>query len=248
MKLLEFKISGGIFTVRLWPSVTTLIMLAILLSLGVWQIQRLHWKEGLIAAISTRMNAVPVDVSAVDAANADYRPASAFGTFKYDHEIFLHAISLGGDGGWHVLTPFQLENGRWLLIDRGFVPFEKVDSKDFYRPDGHVIMKGVLRVPVHQWPQPENDIAKADWYWPDLNALSKVMDVPAFMPFVLEADGALNPGGFPVGGQTRLEIPNNHFGYALTWFGLALVLLVIYSVSGYSRKSEIKTTPDYKGR
>jgi surfeit locus 1 family protein len=224
-----------LFTFRLWPTLITLVMFAVLIGLGAWQMQRLHWKENLLATIKTRMAEAPVDVSSVDASGADYRPASASGVFKYDREIYLHAISLSGEGGWHVLTPLKLDNGKWLLVDRGFVPFEKAETKDFYRPDGHMIIKGIARVPTHHWPQPENDPAKNDWYWPDLAALAKAMDVPQFMPFVLDADVVPSPGGYPIGGQTRLDIPNNHFVYALTWFGLAAALLVIYGVSGFRK-------------
>jgi surfeit locus 1 family protein len=67
--------------------------------------------------------------------------------------------------------------------------------------------------------------------------MAKLAGVPEFMPFVLEADTKPNPGGYPIGGQTRVALPNNHLSYALTWYGLALALLVIYGVSGFRKVS-----------
>jgi surfeit locus 1 family protein len=231
------RLAHGTFTLRLWPTLIAFFMLATLLGLGTWQVERLHWKQNLIATIKTRINTAPVDVAstALNVDDADYHHASAFGLFQHDKEMYLASISLKGEGGYHVLTPLRLENGRFLLVDRGWVPYDK--KSPFARREGQVfgpvMVKGILRKPRHHWMQPDNHPAQNEWYAVDLAAMVKAVNVPEFLPLVLEADATPNPGGLPIGGQTRIDLPNNHFVYALTWYGLALVLIVIYGLSGW---------------
>lgn len=225
---------------RFWPSLITLLLLVVLVGLGTWQLIRLEWKEGLIAAMEDRMREEPIAVSALpEAEDESYRAATVEGSFLHEQSFYQLAISLGGEGGYHVLTPLRLEDGRFLLVDRGWVPYDRRQNYD--RPSGPVSLAGILRKPEHHWNQPANDPLKNNWYAPDLVAMAKVAGVPAFLPYVLEVDARPNPGGYPLGGQTRLELPNNHLGYALTWYGLALALLVIYGLSVWR-----KGPADYK--
>jgi len=230
---------GYKFTFRLWPTLITFCMLAVLLGLGTWQVQRLHWKQALLATIDDRINDDPVDAETVNPAEADYRPAKASGLFQHDREFYLTAISSTGEGGYHVLTPLQLDDGKYLLVDRGWIPYDRKAPET--RRDGQLFgpvrVGGILRIPRHYWTQPANDAAGNVWYGIDLPVMAKLAGVPEFMPFVLEADTKPNPGGYPIGGQTRVTLPNNHLSYALTWYGLALALLVIYGVSGFRKVS-----------
>ncbi len=234
------QLPGGVFTLRFWPTILTLVMLAVLIGLGTWQVERLHWKQNLLAEIDQRSHMPPVDISNLtDASNIDYLPAKASGLFRHDQEFYLTAISKDGQGGYHVLTPLQLDNGTVLLVDRGWVPYDKKDPAT--RRDGQlfgpVSVTGLLRKPIHIWSQPANDPAHNQWYGIDLAAMAAQANMPAFLPYVLDADATPNAGGYPIGGQTRVTLPNNHLSYAMTWFGLALALLVIYGVSGYRKVS-----------
>ncbi len=145
MKALEFRLGGeggggreggrgkrergrggkrerGIFTFRAAPTFITIFMLSVLLSLAIWQVERLHWKENLLATIKERMQEEPIDVDRYqNIVEADYRPAKASGLFQNNHEFYLNSISLAGLGGYHVLVPMRLEDGRFILIDRGWV-------------------------------------------------------------------------------------------------------------------------------
>ncbi len=209
-------------------------MLPILIGLGSWQIQRLHWKEGLIATIDARIHREPTDIVSLPPAEADYRPATARGIFQNDKSFYLLAISLTGEGGYHILTPLQLEDGRYLLVDRGWISYAMRD-KDFSRPSGAVTVHGVARVPEHHRIQSQNDAIHNNWYQIDLSVMAQQISIPAFLPYILEADSNPNEGGYPIGGQTRIELPNNHLSYAVTWYGLALVLVIIYVVSSYRK-------------
>ncbi len=223
---------------RFWPTLLTMIMLPVLLGLGAWQVQRLHWKENLLATIDARVHQTPVDlVSIINRDDSDYRLAKVSGSFLNDKSLYLLSISLTGDGGYHVLTPLRLEDERLLLVDRGWIPYDWRD-KDFSRPNETQTLTGVLRLPQnHMLFQPQNDPAKNIWYRIDLDAMASATKLPQFLPYILELDATPNLGGYPVGGQTRLTLPNNHFVYAVTWFGLAFALVIIYILSSVRKGS-----------
>jgi surfeit locus 1 family protein len=238
MKAITLHVSGGLFVFRLVPTVTALIMLVVLVGLGSWQVERLHWKQNLIATIADRMRQPPVDVEAFSAnpEEADYRPASAQGEFDHDHIFYLAAISLTGEGGYHLLTPLRLANGRYLLVDRGWIPYDhKNHPEGFARPKGPVALTGILRLPRHALMQPANRPASNDWYWIDLTQMAVLADIPGFLPYILSVNAAPDSAALPIGGQTRLELPNNHLQYVLTWYGLAMALTIIYMVYSFQR-------------
>lgn len=242
--MISFRIAGRVFTPRLWPTVMTVLMLAVLLGLGTWQVQRLHWKENLIATIDQRMHQMPVSAASLadDLArgkDVNYRPGLAIGFLQNDSSFYLFAISQTGEGGYHILTPMQMGNGKYLLVDRGWIPYDRkpgTGGGDFSRPTGLVTFKGILREPEHFWTQPPNKPKENNWFSIDLPAMAEAANVPAFLPYVLEADATPNQGGYPIGGQTRVTLPNNHFVYAVIWYSLALVLLVIYGLSSVQKK------------
>jgi surfeit locus 1 family protein len=98
---------------------------------------------------------------------------------------------------------------------------------------GEVTVIGLARNPLAQKPSfivPDNQPAENIFYWKDLSVMTATAGLPAgakVLPFFVDANDAPNPGGLPVGGITLINLPNNHFQYALTWYGLALVLLVV---------------------
>jgi surfeit locus 1 family protein len=217
-------------------------MLVILLGLGTWQVQRLHWKQQLLATIDARIHNAPAAIATLLALpDANYRPAIATGTFRDGPVFYLLGISLTGEGGYHVLTPMDLPDGRMLLIDRGWIPYDRKQNAAFAPAAGTdsygtTTITGILRLPEAHWSDPNNDPARNNWYSVDLTAMAQTAHVPAFTPYVLEADATPNAGVFPVGGQTRMALPNNHFVYAVTWYGLAAALLVIYFLASVHKK------------
>jgi surfeit locus 1 family protein len=203
------------------------LMFVLLLGLGTWQVERLQWKENLIATINARAHEAPVDVlSLTKTQDLTYLPAKASGAFLNDHAFYLLALSLKGEGGYHILTPLKLEDDRIMLVDRGWVPYDH--KTNYLEPSGLVSITGVLRAPEHHMFQTPNDPAHNNWYGIDLAAMSQAAGIPFFFPYVLEIDASPEKGSYPIGGQTRVTLPNNHFGYALTWYALALIWLVIY--------------------
>ena len=224
----------------LWPVLLLAGMaLAILLALGTWQVQRLVLKEGLIATIDARLKAAPVPLAEAekrfaDAGDVDYWPVTASGEFLHSGERHFLA-TWQGQSGFNVYTPLRLSDGRFLFVNRGFVPYDRKDQST--RTDGQVAgaveVTGLARNPLAEKPSsliPDNRPDANIFYWKDRGAMAATAGLPAdavVVPFFLDADSTPNPGGLPVGGVTLIDLPNNHLQYAVTWYGLAAALVAV---------------------
>jgi len=220
-----------------WLLVSLAILaFAVLVALGSWQVQRLHWKEGLIATIHQRIAAPPMSIDSMEARYArsgdvDYWPVEVRGTFVNAGERHFLATH-EGRSGFFIYTPLRLPYGRYVFVNRGFVPYSLKDPAT--RPasviEGEVTVKGPGRNPLTAKPSslvPDNEPAKNVFYWKDLDAMSATAGLPlraVVLPFFIDADATPNPGGLPIGGVTIVDLPNNHLQYALTWYGLAAAL------------------------
>ncbi|HXP74302.1 MAG TPA: SURF1 family protein [Stellaceae bacterium] len=221
-----------LLTLTLWA----LAGFAVLIGLGTWQIERLHWKDALIAERAAAVSAPPAELPRTpDAARPlDFRRVQVKGVFLHDHEIPVHAIERrSGAAGYLVLTPLRLEDGAVVLVERGWVPDDKREAatRAEGNPLGEVAVEGLLRWALAEkpgWFVPANDPGRGEWFWIDLPALARAAGVPEALPFYVEAGPAPNPGGLPVGGQANTDLPNDHLQYAITWYALAAALAVIY--------------------
>ncbi|MDA4844815.1 SURF1 family protein [Hoeflea poritis] len=216
--------------------------LAFLLLLGNWQLNRLAWKEGLLATIEERMVRSPEPVDAVLAewersGDVDYMPMRADGVFL--HEAEQHYLATHeGQSGWYIYTPLTLADGRTVLVNRGFVRYDMKDpaKRDWQPVGGQVSIVGFARNPLSEKPGrlvPDNEPANRIWYWKDFSGMADAMglDETSLVPFFVDAattNGATAAG--PVGGVTRVSLPNNHLQYAITWFGLAAALLAVTGI------------------
>jgi surfeit locus 1 family protein len=223
------------------------VVLVILLSLGTWQLYRLQWKEHLLAEIEARRHAPPATLAEVEekakaGTDVDYLPVTVSGSFEHAHEQYFFATN-EGDVGYHVYTPLVIADGRIVFVNRGFVPEALKDPAR--RTQGQTVgtatMTGLARARLDakpSWAVPDNEPAKQLYFWKDLEAMAANVAVPQgkLVPFFVDADATPNPGGWPRGGVTQLDLPNNHLSYAFTWYGLAAVLLVV-SVLAFRRKA-----------
>ncbi|MER9628159.1 SURF1 family protein [Mesorhizobium sp. M0296] len=213
-----------------------IVVFLILLALGTWQVQRLHWKEGLLQTIDQRTHSAPVPLAELEkrfaaAGDVDYTPVIVTGTFLHQDERHFLA-TWEGQSGFDVFTPLQLDDGRFVLINRGFVPYDFKDPAK--RPQGQVTGKvtvtGLARNPLPAKPSmmlPDNDPQKNIFYWKDRDAMASSAGLPtgaALVPIFIDANATPNPGGLPVGGVTVIDLPNSHLQYAITWYGLAAAL------------------------
>ncbi|MDK4735265.1 SURF1 family protein [Rhizobium sp. CNPSo 3490] len=211
------------------------LLAAILFGLGAWQVQRLGWKRDLIARVDQRVHAATVpapgraDWDKVNAGSDEYRRVTVEGMLANDKETLVYASTVLGPGYW-VMTPLMLADGTAILVNRGFVPTERRDPAS--RREGQlsdvIEITGLLRMtePKGSLLQ-SNDVAADRWYSRDVAAIAQKRGLGAVAPYFIDADAAANPGGLPVGGLTIIHFPNNHLVYAITWYGLAVMVLVL---------------------
>ncbi|OWV85608.1 cytochrome oxidase [Rhizobium sp. N122] len=226
--------------------ILVLIALAILISLGTWQVERLHWKEGLLADIAARQVAAPVplaDIEAMAATGGDieYRKVTATGRYINNKERHFFA-TWRGQTGFYVYTPLELADGRVLLVNRGFVPYENKEPE--MRMQGQLTdqqtVTGLAREKLPgkpSWVVPDNDVAKNIFYWKDLDVMAESvgLEKARVIPFFVDADSTPNPAGLPIGGVTQVDLPNDHLQYAFTWYGLAAVLVAVVAISWFRK-------------
>ncbi|GAB3626111.1 surfeit locus 1 family protein [Pandoraea terrae] len=214
--------------------VVAVVIFAIFVALGTWQVKRRAWKLDLIERVETRVHAPPVLAPApsqwpqVSAANDEYRHVSALGTFLYDRETYVQAVTELGGGFW-VLTPLREEDGNLILINRGFVPPEwRKNPPQVRGPDGETRVTGLLRIsePGGGFLQ-KNDAPNDNWYSRDVQAIAQKRELAHVAPYFIDADAGPKPEDgkpvFPVGGLTVISFPNSHLVYAFTWYTLALM-------------------------
>ena len=205
--------------------------LAVLLSLGVWQVQRLAWKQGLNEIIAARSLGDPKPVTGNETAEADdHRAARATGRFAAHETQLRYLTSVKGLGpGFRLIAPFELEDGERRLVDRGFAP-ERVAPRQAEPPsppEGETVLVGLLRWPNEASaftpsPNREDDI----WFARDVAAMAAALRTRPVM--LVHAPGA-PPGGrnieWPAPVLEKTALSNNHLGYAITWFALAAIWL-----------------------
>ncbi|MGB6116730.1 MAG: SURF1 family protein [Mesorhizobium sp.] len=226
-----------------FPWLLTLLSLAslvVLLGLGTWQVQRLAWKDDLVATINSRLTLPPVPLDEAlkapeGVSGQEYRPVTVEGQFRHEFERHFFATHDGATG-YFVYTPLLRDQGDWVFVNRGFVPFEMKDAakRAEGQVDGHVRVTGLLRTAIAEKPSslvPDNDLAKNIFYWKDIRDMAASSGLPSDAPVLglfVDADKTPNPGGWPIGGVTLIELPNNHLQYAVTWYGIAAALVGVY--------------------
>lgn len=218
-----------------------LVALAVLVMLGNWQMERMAWKDGLIQTITERMQQAPRPISDIEAIYADtrdvaYWPVTLQGTFLHDKEQHYFA-TYNGASGYFVYTPLKL-SGRdaHVFVNRGFVTFDKKDQSTRLEGQiaGEVTIDGLTRNAPSEKPSavvPNNDLAQNIYYWQDISNMAAQAGFKMegnLLRFFVDANDSPNPGQWPIGGVTRVELPNNHLQYVITWYGIALTLLGVY--------------------
>jgi len=229
----------------LWPTLITVSGAAFLIFLGSWQVERLAWKQGLIDARSAALAADPVALPAGQMLEPafDLRRIVVRGQFLHEAEMHVLNRTHNSVAGVHVITPLKRlpsDGGGTVLINRGWVPQERMRAATRAEglTTGEVEVTGIVRIGIMARSSftPPNDPAKGIWFAPDPRVMAKSAGIET-TNFIVEAGPGDHPDALPVGGQTVTNLVNNHLSYALTWYGLALALCVIYLVYLRNRKS-----------
>jgi surfeit locus 1 family protein len=218
------------------------VMALILIGLGTWQLQRLQWKLGLIERAHDRAHAAPMNLANVISTFArdpdvEYTHVRAEGRLRNDLERYLYATG-PDDWGWDVFTPLELGDGAVIMINRGFLPrnLRVPVARASGEPAESVTLTGLVRLypGSKPWYIPDARPEKAEWNWPDVVGMARSAygDSQRVAPFYIDEDPK-QAAAPPTGGATNLNLPNRHLEYALTWFGLAASLLVVFGIHLY---------------
>lgn len=203
------------------------------IALGVWQLERRVWKLALIERVADRVQAAPVtppgprDWPTATTARDEYLRVRVTGQFLNDRETLVQAVTELSAGFW-VLTPFRTDQGFILLVNRGFVPPDRraPATRAAGQITGEATVTGLVRMT-----EPKggflrtNDPPDDRWYSRDVAAIAAARGLSNVAPYFIDAEASMGAENWPRGGLTALRFPNNHLVYAITWFGLAIMLL-----------------------
>jgi surfeit locus 1 family protein len=233
-------VTDGAKPARSWRGllIPAILAFAVLIGLGTWQLQRKAWKEGLIASLTAQLAASPIALPAastwarLDENRLQYHRVTLTAQFDNSKEALVYAApsafrrDVNGPGYW-IFTPARLTDGSLVVVNRGFVPEGRQDPQS--RPQGEiagpVTIVGALRWPdTRHWFTPTDDPAHNLWFAADPTAIAAAKGLGPVAPFYVEQESPVPPGGLPQPGKLVVSLPDNHLQYALTWYGLALVL------------------------
>lgn len=231
------------FRPTFWATALALPVLIVLIVLGSWQVQRLQWKNELIEIRASRVGAVPVEITEALAAaghlaDIEYRPVTLSGELRNDRAMILLNRVHDGRVGGHLIAPLELANGLGtVMIDRGWMSLP--DLRAFTSVTGEpVTLDGFVRIyRVPGYFVPENEPDGNNWFFMHEAEMLAAADVTGPVGFYVQAGpNATPPGVFPVGSVPDVSLRNSHLEYAVTWYALAAVLLVIFFVFHWNRK------------
>ncbi|MEJ2431988.1 MAG: SURF1 family protein [Pseudolabrys sp.] len=226
------------------PTVFAIVGIAILVGLGIWQLDRKVWKENLIAALNTRLSQPPGDLppreqwGSLDRQREEFRRVGFPAEFLPGQEALVYSAGsafrpdVKGPGYW-VFAPARLAGGSIVIVDRGFVPSDRKDpaTRASGAPHGSIDIVGIVR-----WPEtrgmftPADDVKGNVWYLRDIKAMAAAHHWRDVAPFYVEQESPVPPGGWPKPGKLVVNLPDNHLQYTITWFGLAFGLFAVYVV------------------
>lgn len=230
------------FRPTLWASVAAVAALVVLIGLGNWQLDRRVWKQQVLEARGQRVSAPAIAYAELGAAadsvleTVEYRAIRLRGRYRPDQTLKLLSRTRGGRAGFHVITPLVPEtakggSGVAVLVDRGWAP---IDSKADITPapSGLVNVDGYVR--QFETPgrfTPDNEPETGTWFYLDRRQMATAAGLDAVAPFYVQsAPGGAPTGVYPVGSVPNIALDNPHLQYAITWYALAVVLLVIYVI------------------
>ena len=206
---------------KLLFSVFVYFIILTLLSLGFWQIYRLNWKLELIEQIENSLKNDPVELSNIEKKN--YLRIKTSGDIDFDKQIYLYNLNDAGKPGFEVINPIKIGDENYL-VNRGWIPFEKKDLPEINLVDQNQIVGTLMLQTRASTFKPENDIEKNYWFTLNREDISKSTG-RNFSEYVIYLNGDYK---IPKPRVITAKISNNHKKYAITWFSMAISILLIY--------------------
>ena len=192
-----------------------------LLSLGSWQLYRLNWKLDLISEIENSLKINPVELSKSN--NQNYLRIKTSGTVDFDKQIYLYNLNNSGKPGFEVINPILIGNENYL-INRGWIPFDKKDKAEINLINTNHIIGTLKKQSKANSFKPENDIEKNYWFTLDRDDIFSYTG-KKFSKYIIYINGDYK---MPEPRVITANISNNHKKYAITWFSMAISILLIY--------------------
>jgi surfeit locus 1 family protein len=214
------------------PVLATILMLvgmAVLCTLGTWQLQRLEWKENLIASYDSALQqSAPIDKTMLN--DKDFIGGSITGYFIDAPPVEISPRTLDGKIGKHIYVPFSLSNGQAVFINLGWTPMDW-NSKTLHLSRNTLTLTGMMkRAPEPGFFTPDNTPPDT-WYWPDLLAMAQSrIVVNSINTHIFYPSIKIQNDAYPILIGAQPDWRNNHFQYAMFWFTMALALLVIFTL------------------
>jgi len=206
---------------KLLFSVFVYFIILTLLSLGFWQIYRLNWKLELIEQIENSLKNDPVELTSIEKKN--YLRIKTSGEIDFDKQIYLYNLNDEGKPGFEVINPIKISDENYL-INRGWIPFEKKDLPEINLVNQNQIVGTLMLQTKPSTFKPENDIDKNYWFTLNREDISKFTGIN-FSEYVIYLNGDYK---IPKPRVITAKISNNHKKYAITWFSMAISILLIY--------------------
>ena len=206
---------------KLLFSVFVYFIILTLVSLGFWQIYRLNWKLELIEQIENSLKNDPVELSNIEKKN--YLRIKTSGVIDFDKQIYLYNLNDAGKPGFEVINPIKIGDENYLM-NRGWIPFEKKDLPEINLVDQNQIVGTLMLQTKPSTFKPENDIDKNYWFTLNREDILKLTG-RNFSEYVIYLNGDYK---IPKPRVITAKISNNHKKYAITWFSMAISILLIY--------------------
>lgn len=210
------------------------------MALGIWQVQRLEEKEALIARIKIAQEAAPVTTipdNETALKDLEFHYVKLKGIWLGDAEFHVAARYFKGNVGYHIFRPLMLADGRVALINRGWVPAAKKDmtTRSETKVHGKVALKAMVRIGADRnYFTPMNQPEKNMWFGRDVDDMAKYADIKNVIPATFDVIGEQDTKTLPIPSTGEIALRNDHLSYIVTWFGIALGILVIFTL--YHRK------------
>ena len=202
-------------------SVFIIFFILVFIALGVWQIIRLNWKNNLILEIENSLKKPPVELNQFNKEN--FLKIKTSGIINFKKQIYLYNLNDSGTPGFEVINPIFI-GGENYLINRGWIPFEKKDTPEINIFDQNNIIGTLKAQGRKNIFKPDNDIKENYWFSLDREDIFKFTN-KKFSQYIIYLDGNYQ---FPRPKKITANISNNHKKYAMTWFSLAISILLLY--------------------
>ncbi len=234
------------------PCLVALAALVVLVGLGTWQLQRKAWKEGLMAAMHARLAAAPAELppvsqwSSLNADNAEFRRVKFHAQFSEGRGVYVYVAGSAlrddiKEPGYFAFAPARLDDGTVVVVNRGYIPMDQ----QIGWPAGSVEVVGYLRWPESRpWFLSETNAASDTWFIRDQRAMAAAKGWGDVAPFYVDQESPIPPSGLPRPAALKVNLRDDHLQYAVTWFGLAAVLVGCFVAWLLTRRRNAAQTGD----